>query len=77
MQFAYRPISLLSIFDKLLEKLMYKRLLHFLEKNRVLFERQFGFRTMYSTEYAILSFVDKVQELFVIIHVEYFWMKSK
>ena len=58
----YRPISLLSIFDKLLEKLMYKRLLNFLNKNIVLFERQFGFRTMYSTEYAILSIVDKVQK---------------
>jgi len=29
----YRPISLLSIFDKLLEKLMYKRLYSFLHKN--------------------------------------------
>ena len=37
----YRPISLLSIFDKLLEKLMYnKRLLNFWEK-------RFGFRTNY------------------------------
>jgi hypothetical protein len=58
----YRPISLLSIFDKLLEKLMYKRLLNILGKNRVLFERQVGFRTRYSTEYAILSIVNKVQK---------------
>ena len=29
----YRPISLLSIFNKILEKLIYKRLLHFLEQN--------------------------------------------
>ena len=28
----YRPISLLSIFDKILEKLMYRRLINFLEQ---------------------------------------------
>ena len=39
----YRPISLLSIFNKILEKLIYKRLLHFLEHNHVLFDGQFGF----------------------------------
>ena len=32
----YRPISLLSIFTKLLEKLMHKRLYSFLQKNGVL-----------------------------------------
>jgi len=40
----YRPISLLSIFDKILEKLMYRRLSNFLEKNKSLYEYQFGFR---------------------------------
>ncbi len=39
----YRPISLLSIFDKLLEKLMYTRLYSFLTKNNVLYKYQFGF----------------------------------
>ena len=34
----YRPISLLSIFNKILEKLICKRLLHFLEQNHVLFD---------------------------------------
>jgi len=40
----YRPISLLSIFDKILEKLMYKRLSSFLEANKFFYEYQFGFR---------------------------------
>jgi len=31
----YRPISLLSIFDKILEKLMYKRLSNLLEKKQI------------------------------------------
>ena len=41
----YRPISLLSIFDKLIEKLMHKQLYEFLEKNNVLFKNQYGNNT--------------------------------
>ena len=57
----YRPISLLSVFNKLLEKLMCSRLLKFLEKNNIFFDNQFGFRRGHSTEHAILSIVDKIQ----------------
>ena len=58
----YRPISLLSVFNKLLEKLMAKRLISFLDKHKALFSNQFGFRSNYSTDYALLSIVDKVQK---------------
>ena len=37
----YRPISLLSIFDKIIEKLMHKKLYTFLESNNILFCNQF------------------------------------
>ena len=57
----YRPISLLSIFNKLLEKLMYKRLLDFLEKKKVLFKKQYGFRENHSTDHAILSIIHNIQ----------------
>jgi hypothetical protein len=57
----YRPISLLSIFNKLFEKLVSIRLLDFLEKNNIFFDKQFGFRNKYSTEHAILNIVDKIQ----------------
>ena len=40
----YRPISLLSIFDKLLEKVMANRLSKHLEVNQILHKYQFGFR---------------------------------
>ena len=40
----YRPISLLSVFNKLREKLMCSRLLKFLEKNNIFCDNQFGFR---------------------------------
>ena len=48
----YRPISLLSVFNKILEKLMYKRLI-FLEKNSKIFDKQFGFRSGHSTDDAV------------------------
>ena len=57
----YRPISLLSIFNKPIEKLMYKRLIKFFGKNNMLFHKQFGFRSGYSTDHAILCITDKIQ----------------
>ena len=50
-----RPISLLSAFHKLLEKLMYNRLINFLENHDILFDKQFGFRSKHNTDHAILS----------------------
>ena len=50
----YRPISLLSNFNEILEKFVYKRLLKFLEWKSVLFDKQFGFRQGY-------SIIDKIQ----------------
>ena len=58
----YRPISLLSVFNIILEKLMYKRLIKFIEKRNLIYDKQFGFRSHHSTEHAILSIVDKIQE---------------
>ena len=40
----YRPISLLSIFDKIIEKLMHSRLYKFLEDSNILYDKQYGFR---------------------------------
>ena len=57
----YRPISLLSVFNKLLEKLMFLRLMSFLNKNNILFHKQFGFRQHHSTLQAVLSIADKIQ----------------
>jgi potassium voltage-gated channel Eag-related subfamily H protein 8 len=48
----YRPISLLCAFSKILEKLMYNRLLSFLTRNTILTEAQHGFRKNRSTETA-------------------------
>ena len=56
----YRPISVLTSFSKLLEKLMYKRLIKFIEKNKILTKHQYGFRANRSTELAIIELTDKI-----------------
>ena len=58
----FRPISLLSIFDKIIEKLMHKRLYHFLELHNVLFENQFGLRKNNSTSYALMEITEHIKE---------------
>ena len=57
----FRPISLLSIFDKIIEKLMHKRLYDFLDEHDILYEHQFGFRKFYSTAYSLIEITEKVK----------------
>ena len=57
----YRPISLLSVFNQLFEKLMYKRLRSYCEKNGIFFSSQYGFRDNCSTQHAILDILNKIQ----------------
>ncbi|KAL0819437.1 hypothetical protein ABMA28_007542 [Loxostege sticticalis] len=52
----YRPISVLTSLSKILEKVLNKRLIEFLENHKILSDCQFGFRSKKSTE-------DAVQEL--------------
>ena len=58
----YRPISLLSNLNKIIEKLMFKRLYTFLEQHKCIYDLQFGFRQNHSTNHALISIVDKIQE---------------
>ena len=51
----YRPISLLSNIEKILEKLMYKRLYTFLNNSNIIYNLQFGFRQQYSTSHALIK----------------------
>ena len=51
----YRPISLLSQFSKILEKLMFTRLYSFLEKFDLLSRCQYGFRKNSSTVHTICA----------------------
>ena len=57
----YRPISLLPLFSKILEKLMYNRLLSFLNKCKVINKNQFGFRNNHSTYMALLIMLENIR----------------
>lgn len=52
----YRPVSLLSVFSKIVEKLIAKRLTAHLDVNHIWSEQQFGFRKKGNTQEAILFF---------------------
>ena len=56
----YRPIYVLPVFSKILERLVHKRLLNFLIKNKLLFDHQFGFQPNKTTEMAILDIYSKI-----------------
>ena len=58
----YRPISLLSVFSKITEKVMYKRLYNFLKLHNVLYSMQFGFRASHSINHALISMTEKIKE---------------
>ena len=58
----YRPISLLPIFDKIIEKLMHKQLYKFLEDHNILFKNQFGFRKKCSTAHSLIEITEKIKE---------------
>jgi len=51
----------LSIFNKIFEKLIYKRLNSYLISKEIISESQYGFREKHSTEHAILDIISKIQ----------------
>ena len=53
----YRPISLLSCLSKVVEKLIYSRLINYLNKNSILHHNQYDFRSGLSTSHALLDVV--------------------
>ena len=54
----YRPISLLSSFSKIFEKIVYKRVYSYLSKFKLLSPNQFGFQCGVLTSYAISAVYD-------------------
>ena len=56
----YRPISILSQFSKILEKLFNLRLEQFLDANKMLSDSQYGFRPGMSTVHAAAEHVEQI-----------------
>ena len=55
----YRPISILSSFSKVLEKVMHNQLQEHLNKHGILAEEQFGFKSDSTTNKAIYKFINE------------------
>ena len=57
----YRPISLLSNIDKIIEKLMYSRVIKFLEVTNCIYPLQFGFRKQHSTNDTLINISENIR----------------
>ena len=55
---SYRPISVISVFSKLLERLTHDQLLEFLKTNRIITCNQASFCKLYSTITSLISSTD-------------------
>ena len=60
----YRPISVLPVFSKIIEKAISLQLIEYLEHNNLLNQTQFGFRTGRSTVAAVLTLTDFILNSF-------------
>ena len=56
----YRPISVLPAFSKILERVIYNRMVHCLDNYNILCHQQFGFRKGYSTSVALIRLSDQL-----------------
>ena len=61
---SYRPISILPVFSKVLDRIMYNRLYEYSMNNNLLYENQFDFQINNSTEHAILRFTRDIAQNF-------------
>ena len=63
----YIPISLLPVFSKVLEKIVFNRVFNFLNKNNQIFNSQYGFCPYHSTEHALIEVQDRITKLLSIV----------
>jgi hypothetical protein len=56
----YRPISLLTSFFKIIEKLIYARLHAHIDMNNILVQEQYGFRIHSSPEQAVFTLINSI-----------------
>ena len=59
----YRPVSILSIVSKILERSVYSELSEILDRNNLLFEYQSaaGFRSKFSTDTCLIHLLDYIK----------------
>ena len=57
----YRPISLLSSISKVVEKIVFIQVYDHFLKQKLLYDGQYGFRKIHSTELAAVESVDRIR----------------
>ena len=58
----HRPVSVLHVFQQIMELLIYDRFISYVLKHNILFEYQFGFQKGKSTHMALITLVDRITE---------------
>ena len=58
----YRPISILNIISKVVERVVFDQLSNYLEENNLLSDYQYGFRKKRSTKDAVTKFTDHIRK---------------
>ena len=66
----YRPISVRPCFSKILEKLMYKRVLFFLNNHKILTDSQYGFRKNLSTNFQFFSLFQRYLRQYKTVNIQ-------
>ena len=61
---SYRPISALPCFSKILERIIYNRVYTYLQENKILYYKQFGFQGGHSIDLAIIHLLEQIYENF-------------
>ena len=56
----YRPISLLPVLSKVVEKVISSQINDFFKTNNLFYDSQYGFRPGHSTEYAAIEITDRI-----------------
>ncbi len=56
----YRLISLLPTLSKMFAKVIFQQLFHFFQIEKVFYNPQYGFRTEYSTEFAVYELSNRI-----------------
>ena len=60
----YRPVALLSVFSKILERAVFQQVMEYMEKNNLLHPSHHGFRKSHNTATALLEMTETWLEAF-------------
>ena len=57
----YRPVSVLPVISKIIERVVFNQFHEYLDRNKLIYKYQSGFRTSYSTESALVHLTDSIK----------------